>query len=279
MLDLSDRADLRWLSALIRDAQGIESEIDWMLVGALARDIRLNYAHDIQIARATMDVDLAIATDGWEGFKTSWRAMLVDGLFTKVHGMQRVRHASEFMVDLIPYGGVEGEGGTISWPPHGDVFSRVIGFREVRAAAEPVRLPDGVEVAVVTLPGLLVLKLFAFKDRAIQEPRKDAEDIYLVLRSYTDAGNSLRLYAKDADLLEMDGFDYVHAGARMAGRDVWLLLAQATTGASLRTQLSAIVDDELDPDGRLRFLGQVPSGHGERCRQLLIAFRSGLHDG
>lgn len=47
-LDLSARADLAWLADLIGDAQRAVPSVEWLIVGALARDLHLSYAHGIR---------------------------------------------------------------------------------------------------------------------------------------------------------------------------------------------------------------------------------------
>lgn len=44
-LNLSAKADLGWLADLIGDAQRAVPDVSWLLVGALARDLHLSYAH------------------------------------------------------------------------------------------------------------------------------------------------------------------------------------------------------------------------------------------
>jgi predicted nucleotidyltransferase len=49
---------------------------------------------------------------------------------------------------------------------------------------------------------------------------KDAADLYRLLTSYADAGNTDRLYDAELDLLEAAEFDMQLAGAELLGRDV-----------------------------------------------------------
>jgi predicted nucleotidyltransferase len=49
---------------------------------------------------------------------------------------------------------------------------------------------------------------------------KDAADLYRLLTSYADAGNTDRVYEQDLDLLESVDFDMRLAGAELVGRDV-----------------------------------------------------------
>ena len=274
MLDLSDHSDLALLSQVIADAQHAFPDAEYMLVGAMARDLRLTYAHGIAIARGTADIDLALAVRGWHEFREIRKQLVASGRFTETSALQRMRHVSGTPLDIVPYGeNIEGPGSRIEWPPDCDVRSRVIGYREARAAAEIVRLPNNVEIHVATLPGLLILKLFAFEDRAREVPRKDAEDIHFILRNYTDAGNRDRLFTEYQDLLENPDFDYGPAGAHIAGRDVREVLAAAP---GILDQLLALLTRELDGRGAATLLGQVAPQYRGEFEKLLLAFNRAL---
>ena len=72
---------------------------------------------------------------------------------------------------------------------------------------------------MASLAGLTLLKLAAWVDRGL-ESNKDAADLYRLLTSYADAGNTDRLYEQELDLLEAVDFDMRLAGAELLGRDV-----------------------------------------------------------
>jgi predicted nucleotidyltransferase len=57
-LDLTNKQELNLLSDLIADVQAKVPRTDILLVGAMARDLLLFYAHGIKAARGTEDVDL-----------------------------------------------------------------------------------------------------------------------------------------------------------------------------------------------------------------------------
>jgi predicted nucleotidyltransferase len=90
------------------------------------------------------------------------------------------------VLDLIPFGGVETAERTIAWPPEQEVVMRVTGFSDGLESAVPLRLDQNLVIPVVSLPVLLVLKLFAWKDR--KHEMRDAPDTCTVLRQYGDAG-------------------------------------------------------------------------------------------
>ena len=73
---------------------------------------------------------------------------------------------------MIPFGGVEREDRTIACPPEEDFVMRVAGFSDGLESSVPVRLAENLVVRVVSLPALLVLKLFAWLDR--KQEKRDA---------------------------------------------------------------------------------------------------------
>ena len=62
-MDLSGRRELTWLSGLIRDLRRAAPPSTPLLVGAVARDLHLHHGHEVPIARATSDIDIAFAAN------------------------------------------------------------------------------------------------------------------------------------------------------------------------------------------------------------------------
>src|SRR5438552_3645720 len=84
--------------------------------GAVARDLLLFYAHGIRAARATEDVDLALAVADWNDFERLRESLLAAGSFSPVpKAAYKLLHRRRIEVDLIPFGGVELPDGTIAW--------------------------------------------------------------------------------------------------------------------------------------------------------------------
>lgn len=277
MLDFSNHPDLEWLAEVLRDAQAAAPTADLLIIGAMARDLWYAYAHGIRIERQTSDVDFAIAAESWDAFHALRNELLGSMRFTPGRNEQRFVHrASGRKIDLVPFGGLEDAGHGIEWPPRGDVRMNVFGCIEARRAAEQVRLPGGIEALLVSQPGLILLKFFAFSDRALTHPKKDAYDIALMLGHYLEAGNTERFHEQHADLLEIVPFDYVTAGFELAGRDVRELVLRNSDGAyELLDTLDGMLEKELDPDGANTLLGQAPL-EPEEFRLQLIAYQRGL---
>ena len=107
------------------------------------------------------------------------------------------------------------------------VTMNVVGYQEVLNAAEHVELDPTLMAKVASLPGLAILKLIAWHDRGLANP-KDAHDLYFIMTRYADAGNTDRLYESEFALLEEAGFDPDIAGASLLGKDVARLASVET---------------------------------------------------
>jgi predicted nucleotidyltransferase len=208
LLDLADKKELSWLAGLIRDVRKAASAVDVLLVGAMARDLLLHHAYGVPIARATQDVDLALAMANWAEFDSLREALLSSDDFSAGRPAgHRLLHQSSVPIDLIPFGGVERPDGTIVWPDDESVMV-VLGFREARVTAIELVLPEGQRIPTVSLPILAILKLVAWSERYVHAPRKDSSDLFLILQNYLNKENTERLYRDAAHLLEAEDFDY-----------------------------------------------------------------------
>lgn len=177
--DLSGIEELRSLSAVIRVlARVIDSYVErWLIVGATARELILRYVHKLPEGRRTVDLDIAIAAGTWQAFEAVEQRLVAEGA---QHAPQP-RHRFQLLgwtVDVLPFGGVE-QDGVIVWPPDNDNAMSVVGFEEASLHAFEVILPAGERVLVASPPGLLILKLIAWRERHWDRLRVDS----LLLRS------------------------------------------------------------------------------------------------
>lgn len=275
MLDLSHRQDLAWLARLVSDVQSAAPNLKPLVVGALARDLWLHYGHDIEITRATEDVDFALAVD-WRGFSEARNALVATGLFEPVRNVpHELRHGNGW-IDLIPFGAVERVDGTIAWPPSGDEVMEVLGYAEANAAAIPVALPLGQTVQAASLPMLTVVKVLAWKDRHRTTQGKDAVDLALIMRRYLEAGNLDRLYADFAYVIN-ENFDFEPTGAWLLGRDARVqLIEHSARFDRVIGALDAVLATELDADGAQTLALQLNPATPDDALKLLGAFHRGL---
>jgi predicted nucleotidyltransferase len=98
----------------------------------------------------------------------------------------------------------------------------------------------------------------------------------MLLRHYADAGNQDRLYGEEGEALAAHAFDFELAGAWLLGKDARQVLAHGPDPRQSVESLSGILRPEIDPDGALRLVVQMPPGDRDRQLSLLRAFCSGL---
>ena len=255
--------------------------IGYLVTGAAARDILLVGVFGLETGRGTRDVDLAIAVDGWPQFWAVKTRLVETGVF---EADQRVIHRlfhlpgrgrRGYPIDLIPFGGLEDPAATIAWPPDRSIVMNVAGYREAFEAAPLVEIDRGFFVRVLSLPGLAILKLFAWADRGAGDPR-DAIDLAMLLRQYGVAGNEDRLYGSEIRVLEAVSYDLDLAGARLLGRD-----AARMSGAETQGKLVALLDDgqrlEHLVRAMARNIGAAPDPVAA-AGTLVDQFRTGLRE-
>jgi predicted nucleotidyltransferase len=216
-LDSTSRAIVRAVTQAATD-----TGMRVMLVGASARDIMLGHVHDVPLHRATADIDFAVAIHGWNAFDAMVVHLLDNPRFTAnpdiAHRLyyNAYPNGHDVPVDIVPFG--PGVGGPrFRWPNDPGIEMNVVGYPDAARAASVVDI-GGVTIEVLSVPGLALLKLFAWNDRHA-ETRKDANDLATLLRNYSELDNADRMY-EDPTLLDDVGHDYVRGAARLLGRDV-----------------------------------------------------------
>ena len=110
----------------------------------------------------------------------------------------------------------------------------VAGFRDAYTSAVPVEIAPELVISVASIPGIAILKLFAWVDRGREDP-KDAADLLMLFRQYHEAGNQNRIYEDAIEALEAAGYDIELAGAWLLGNDVY-----AVSSSETRSQLAAL---------------------------------------
>jgi predicted nucleotidyltransferase len=243
---------------VLRVLDPIAREVDcaYFVAGATARDLILVNLHGLRPGRATVDIDFGIAVESWEQFAILKARLVGTGEFVAaLRALQRMIYTdrttgSSIPVDLIPFGGVA-SAGTIAWPPNRDVIMNVAGFEEVLESSVSIEIEKGLTVRVASAPGLTLLKLTAWADRG-RETNKDAADIYRLLSTYADAGNTDRLYDREMDLLEALGFDMELAGAELLGRDV-----ADIASSPVMAQIRSLLTSELNRERLLHQMAQT----------------------
>jgi len=219
--------------------------ISFFVVGATARDIILQHVHDIKPKRATNDIDIGVIIEEWNQFE-SFKSQLMDkGKFTPDKQQnQRLHYKSKFPIDIVPFGVIADKKGTVTWPPQHENSMNVAGFQESYqyAVSATLRSDPELVVKIASMAGLAIMKLIAWDDNPARR-RRDATDLFLLMRSYIDAGNLDRLYDQETDLFDGGDFDYELASARLLGRDM-AKISRTDTHAQLIEILKREADRE-----------------------------------
>ena len=252
------------------------------VIGAAARIILLENVHGLHAGRATTDVDIAFAVDDWTQFEQLKAAMLANARF---HASERLAHrlhfravesAHAYQVDLIPFGGIETNLNMIAWPPDMAIMMNVAGFRDALAAAVGVEASPGLRIAVASLPGIAMLKLFAWADRRQENP-KDALDLLTLMRSYHEAGNEHRIYEDASALAVLEAVDY---DPELVG--AWLLGHDVSSMASVETLagIKALLKGDPTNNRLIKDMSRAMSGRHDaivHARRLHELFTKGLN--
>lgn len=204
--------DLEAVVTLVRVAEARGLRI--LLIGALAREIIFDQQHDGKPYRATRDIDMSVRVSTWEEYQNFINA-LVDTGFT-YDGEHKLRYKDGTELDLLPFGGIVDENNKLTWMG-GDKVMSMEGFESANAHGELHNIA-GVQLRVVNLPGLIMLKLFAFRDRGVKLRSNDLGDLNYILSNASDALLE-RIYEELTSAL-LETLDYHQLGPYLLGSDV-----------------------------------------------------------
>lgn len=247
-------------------------DIDWVVVGALARDYAFRDSDDLKTLRATNDVDLAVLMQSWEEFYTSVERLCASGKFQQTEMPHRLQHTNGQWMDFLPFGGVEKDH-HIAWPPDGVPEMNVMGFMDVLTASPQVFLPNDIMVRIAPAPAVAFLKMLAWCDSPSTRER-DIEDIAAFIQGYiTEIVGWNQVFADYEVAMTRDDFDLEEAGAYVMGNEIAGILSSATYNQTL--ELVAGIAEPYGPfvNGIKQYL-KTTSEHAQRvCEQLLKGLR------
>jgi len=197
-----------------------EFEVDYYLVGAVARDIRLSAHENFAAKRRTKDVDIAVMLDDEEQFYAFKEALVATGHFEEsVYEAIKLIYKGGIEVDLLPFGEIENEDRELQLSRHALLVMDMSGFKEVYPFVDTLTIAEGLSLDVCTLEGLVILKLIANDNNPSRT--KDITDIEHFLDVYFEL-NSNEIYTKHfavMDLYNTDVNEYLQlVSARVVGR-------------------------------------------------------------
>lgn len=208
------------------------------LIGAAAKDLQA-LRSGIKPVRYTNDIDFAIMVPDHAAYQAIMQDLLDQGFHATRQPYRVVHTATDTVVDLLPYGGIE-EQGTVRFHER-DTQLVMLGFAEVLQQADPIAMADGRTLHVPPLPGMCLLKLLAYGDRP--DRKKDLSDILSIIDQYFDVALQ-HITAEHADLFDEEDFDRNRCAARAIGRQIGTTIkSNGPAVAHLRRTLDLYLQD------------------------------------
>jgi predicted nucleotidyltransferase len=228
-----------------------ELNIDFYIIGAIARDIWVSGRFNQKVSRITRDLDLAIFLNTSEDYDKLIKVLTDTGTFREVKDTpHRLVFKESILIDIIPFGEYAEIDGMVRFGEKGFLNISVLGFSEVfERATEVVEFNTKYLFKVCTLPGIVLLKLIAYDDRPEMRP-KDVKDILLIIENY------LEFYFDDIvdnhyDLFNVEPFDQIRVSARMIGREMKII---ANHSEELQSRIISIIEKHIGNPDRSKML-------------------------
>lgn len=247
MIDLTGRTDVPVAEEVLTELAGIchGLELEFLVVGAAARDLVIHALQHNQPIRATEDIDIAVAVRVSEQF-----AGLTDRLTRKGNS----QHKFEVLgveVDVVPFGGIE-QGRSVHFAD--DHLLDVNGLQEAHATSILVRMPHGTELRVASAPAQTALKVLAWRDRHHDNP-KDGLDLQVILAALSEDPfvdevweDHTALDATDDDIIAAASYHYARRAAEAFAPIDGTAVLDTLLDAQLRPVLLRHMRSELAAD-------------------------------
>ncbi len=250
-----------------------ELSIDFLVVGAMARDLVLVHGFGLRAERGTKDVDFGINIESWFEFNTLRDRLLQAGYIQDVSKVHRLIHRDKgdlpWEIDIIPFGNVADEYTQIYWPPKQDVVMNVNGFKEAFEHALNVKISEApdITIPVASPAGFCLLKLVSWLDREHEMRAKDATDLIYLIQNYSKIPGVRDTLYEDG-YMEAQEWDEELASTMKLGEDVAVIASPKTTRV-LKGELFNNPEqmDQIARDMERHYRVSLP-----RCRKMLNIF-------
>jgi len=249
-------------------------DIDYLVVGAMARDLVLTHGFGAEIERGTRDVDFAINVASWDEFNALTERLLAAAYNADKNRAHRLYYKGgtkhEWEIDIVPFGGIADADNNIYWPPKQQTVMNVRGFTEAFADALQVQISEKPEIIIpVASPaGICLLKLIAWLDRETDIRLKDTSDFLYLIKTYSKIPE-IQEALYDQDYMESQGWDETKASAMKLGNDV-SGIASVDTILFLKT---ALFSDELIAEQFVRDMEKNTHKNLGQCEALFSIFK------
>lgn len=250
MIDLTGRTDVPVAEEVLAELASIcnELDLDFLVVGAAARDLAIHALQRTTPIRATKDIDIAVAIRESREFGR---------LATRLPPKGTSPHKFDVLgveVGVVPFGDIEKNRGVCFSDGH---RLDVTGVQEAYATSVLVRMPQGTELRVASASAQTALKVLAWRDRHHANP-KDGLDLHVILSALSEDPfvdevweDHAALDASDDDIIVAASYHYARRAAEAFypsdGQAVLDVLNDASlTPVLLRHMRSGLAPDLLD---------------------------------
>ncbi|NKI25261.1 hypothetical protein HCG49_01635 [Arenibacter sp. 6A1] len=195
-------------------------QVDFYLVGAVARDLWMTAIHQIPPSRITRDIDFAIFIEDKGVFENLKQYLVeIEHFQPSKENNFVLLWQGRMQIDLLPFGSIVDKNVKVNFEGTGLTSLNMPGFKEIYDSGLPeVELEGEHRFKFCSLPGIIILKLIAWEDRP-EIRRDDLKDILSILshffNMYTD-----QIYEYHSDLFGYDDFGLNLIAARVMGREM-----------------------------------------------------------
>ncbi|SHN13787.1 hypothetical protein [Flavobacterium xinjiangense] len=209
--------------------------IDFYLVGAVARDVWMTAINDIPPSRVTGDIDFAVFINDKNTYADLREYLINVEKFIPYKGNGFVlKWKNIIQIDLMPFGEIEAKPSNITVEGTGLTSLNMPGFKEIYDSGLPeAELEEKHRFKFCTLPGIVLLKLLAFQERP-EIRRDDIKDISKILKHFFDMYAD-EIYENHNDLFGDKDINLHWIAARVLGRDMGKI-ARLNEALFLRTR-------------------------------------------
>lgn len=173
-------------------------DVDFYIVGAMARDLHLAKIRGRSSSRKSKDIDLAIMISNASGFEALINALVSTGDFSIDREIPiKLYFRNKLEVDLLPFGGIENKAREVILPGPAIFRMDMPGFLEVADYLEVTTI-EKFHFKACSVEGLILLKLYSWNDRPGRT--KDLSDIDELIISYIDLCD--RVFNEHYEVLE-----------------------------------------------------------------------------
>lgn len=216
--------------------------IDFYLVGAVARDVWMNAINNLPASRITKDIDFAVLINDKGTYPQLIEYLINYEGFAAYKGNAFVLiWKDKTQVDLLPFGNIEDEDGTVTIDGTGLTSTSLQGFTEVYEAGLPqINLEDKHQFKFCTLPGIVILKLIAYDDRP-EIRADDINDICHILKHFFDM-HSVQIYDHHHELFDNENAELIDIAATVMGREMKTI---AQRNPTLQQRITSILQANI----------------------------------